>query len=181
MTQQILHCHPDSSCSSVHTLSCDVLALNNGDVQLNYYLAGDLNNLLLPKPIASRQADKLWEHSCFEAFIGVVGEQAYHEYNFSPSKQWAAYCFCDYREIMAWKVSDSPKIECLQQDKSLTMSVTLAKEILPPNPQNKPLNMGLSTVIETKSGELSYWALKHASEQPDFHHRDSFIHQLKTS
>ena len=34
---------------------------------------------------------------------------------------------------------------------------------------------GLTAVIETLDGAISYWALAHPAEKPDFHHPDSFI------
>jgi hypothetical protein len=34
--------------------------------------------------------------------------------------------------------------------------------------------IGLSAVIEDVDGGLSYWALAHPSDKPDFHHPDSF-------
>ena len=40
------------------------------------------------------------------------------------------------------------------------------------------LSLGLSAVIEDDSGTLSYWALRHPSARPDFHHPDSFALEL---
>ena len=179
--RQFLQCHSTTPCTFVQTLFCDVLILENGDLQLSYCLEGDLQNLLIPESAPSEQTDKLWEHSCFEAFISIEGQSAYYEYNFSSSSQWAAYAFSDYREISAWNITHPLQIHCEQQGQKLTMQVTLAKTILPTNPVNKAFQIGLSAVVETNKGDLSYWALKHVSNNPDFHHRDSFIHQLKIS
>jgi hypothetical protein len=33
----------------------------------------------------------------------------------------------------------------------------------------------LTAVIEDQAGGLSYWALAHASEKPDFHRPESFV------
>ena len=38
-----------------------------------------------------------------------------------------------------------------------------------------PRRIGLSTVIEATDGAISYWALAHPSDKPDFHHPDSFV------
>jgi hypothetical protein len=38
--------------------------------------------------------------------------------------------------------------------------------------------MALSAVIEATDGTLSYWALAHPSDKPDFHHPDSFVLEL---
>ena len=37
------------------------------------------------------------------------------------------------------------------------------------------LRVALSAVIEDESGHISYWALKHAPDKPDFHHAAGFI------
>ena len=37
------------------------------------------------------------------------------------------------------------------------------------------LRLGLSAVIEDKAQVLSYWALKHPAEKPDFHHAAGFV------
>ena len=37
-----------------------------------------------------------------------------------------------------------------------------------------PVRLAISAVIESAEGKASYWALKHSSEKPDFHHPDSF-------
>ena len=36
------------------------------------------------------------------------------------------------------------------------------------------LRLGLTAVIEDRTQGLSYWALKHAAEKPDFHRAESF-------
>jgi hypothetical protein len=36
------------------------------------------------------------------------------------------------------------------------------------------LRLGLSAVIESCNGSLSYWALRHPAGKPDFHHADAF-------
>ncbi|MBK1680650.1 hypothetical protein [Rhodocyclus tenuis] len=43
-------------------------------------------------------ADRLWAFTCFELFVGRVGQPGYREFNFSPSGQWAGWTFRDYRQ-----------------------------------------------------------------------------------
>ncbi|RTZ66915.1 MAG: hypothetical protein DSZ29_02025 [Aquificaceae bacterium] len=145
----------------------------------DYFLNADLPRLLIPALTVSAAKDNLWERSCFEAFIAVEGEKAYHEYNFSPSRQWAMYAFADYRERVAWQTSQSPTIKRQQKDTQLSISVTLPAACLPANPEKKNVQVGVSAVIETRDGDLSYWALKHPSHRPDFHHRESFTLSIK--
>jgi hypothetical protein len=37
------------------------------------------------------------------------------------------------------------------------------------------LQMSLTMVIEDQAGRYSYWAARHTTAKPDFHHRDSFV------
>jgi hypothetical protein len=37
------------------------------------------------------------------------------------------------------------------------------------------LVLGAAAVIETQARVLSYWALKHPAEKPDFHRAESFV------
>ena len=36
-----------------------------------------------------------------------------------------------------------------------------------------------AAVVEETDGRLSYWALTHPAERPDFHHRDGFVLPLE--
>jgi hypothetical protein len=36
----------------------------------------------------------------------------------------------------------------------------------------------LSAVVEEENGTLSYWALKHPRDKPDFHCPDGFVFEL---
>ena len=38
--------------------------------------------------------------------------------------------------------------------------------------------VGLTAVVEDVEGRISYWALAHPGEKPDFHHPDSFVLEL---
>jgi hypothetical protein len=40
------------------------------------------------------------------------------------------------------------------------------------------LLLGLSAVVEEENGTLSYWALKHPRDKPDFHCPDGFVFEL---
>ena len=52
--------------------------------------------------------DGLWQHTCFEAFVGLGDGPAYLELNFSASGDWAAYRFDDYRQGMRPMQNASP-------------------------------------------------------------------------
>jgi hypothetical protein len=40
------------------------------------------------------------------------------------------------------------------------------------------LRLSVAAVLEDRRGALSYWALAHPSERPDFHHPHSFVFWL---
>ncbi len=42
-----------------------------------------------------------------------------------------------------------------------------------------PLRLGLSAVIEASGGTLSYWALHHPADKPDFHNAKAFALRLE--
>jgi len=140
---------------------------------LNYRVNGDLAAVRMPELLPPVHTDNLWRHTCFEAFVGAG--DAYCEYNFSPSGAWAAYQFSGYRTGMQpLKGGRLPNFafDLLDGDLVLTAQLDLGWM---QTPQLLALRLGVTAVIEDRSGELSYWALKHPAEKPDFHHADSFI------
>lgn len=162
----------------VHELSVLVARPQADQLKLTYRLSGDLDALRLPDSRQAVRTDGLWRHTCFEAFIGHRGTSDYWEYNFSPSGAWAAYHFSAYREGMAPLLKGSPpsftpyvsrekvELSVLVDLSWLTRSAAVG------------LRLGLTAVIEDKARVLSYWALKHPAEKPDFHHSDGFVVEL---
>lgn len=169
-----LRSHPTTPCPAVQSLSVHAAMANTRMLRLVYKLTADMALLTTPALLPRARADGLWKHSCFEVFMRRVGEPGYVEYNFSPSGEWAAYRFRGYRE-QASSQDDlhPPEMRIVRSPEQLEMVVTLdLKQVLPPNGQ---LQLGLAAVIETSDGGLSYWAQKHPTEKPDFHHPDSFV------
>lgn len=134
---------------------------------LRYRLLGNRTGLILPGPAEPLRTDGLWRHSCFEAFVQPVGGDGYLELNVSASTQWAAYRFDGYRSGMT-ELEAEPHI--VSTDGGVEVSVDL--------PAPGPWRVGLSAVIESADGSLSYWALRHPQGRPDFHHRDCFALEL---
>ena len=141
---------------------------------LQYRLEGDLDSVLLPQQAMPKRADNLWKHTCFEAFIGSGGSPQYREYNFSPSGAWAIYDFDGYRSGMR---ADArvvvPGIMARRDAGAFILDATVDTRWLSTMPAGPRL--GVTAVIEDQVGGLSYWALKHPSEKPDFHHADGFV------
>ncbi len=145
-------------------------------LQLRYVLKGKLGDLSISEPTRSARADELWKHTCFEAFVRGPAGDAYYEFNFAPSTQWAAYAFSGYRSGM--KVAEefsAAAIAVASDDKRLELNVSLALDQLPKLPADDVWRLGLSAVIEEASGRKSYWALAHPPGKPDFHHSDCFV------
>ena len=126
---------------------------------------------VLPDPAEGR-ADELWKTTCFEALLRDDPE-AYREWNFGPSGQWAAYDFTAYRDGMAHAEVGAPPY--IRMEDNLTwwaLGATIAVEA------GRNWQLGLSAVFEEKDGPKSYWALVHPEEKPDFHHADCFAARL---
>jgi hypothetical protein len=140
---------------------------------LRYEVLGDIRRLRLPTPMPNGPADGLWQHTCFEAFVGATGDPAYREFNFAPSGQWAAYRFSAERQrdthAEAAQVPVSPTIDLHPAADRLCLQTWLPLHALP-DPATA-WDVGLTAVIETADGQLSYWALQHPGARPDFHHR----------
>jgi hypothetical protein len=149
------------------------------DLVLSYRLLGDIDQLRIPLAALPRRVDGLWKHTCFEAFIGVQDSPAYVEYNFSPSGEWAAYRFRSYRDGGPFEdKSLTPDISVEHSTDQLTLTAMIRLDRLALIRPGPTFRVGLSAVIEAADGALSYWALKHPGEKPDFHHADSFVLEL---
>src|SRR4051812_19971934 len=70
------------------------------ELSLSYRCEGNLDSILIAEPKPGSRADKLWEHTCFEAFFGIQGQDSYWELNLSPSGDWNLYHFDSYRSGM---------------------------------------------------------------------------------
>jgi hypothetical protein len=139
---------------------------------LRYVLTGNLGQVRLPAPRPAARADGLWRHTCFEVFIAVDRSPAYQEFNFSPSSEWAAYALGGYRERSAPLDCDAPRIAVRASDTELELEARIVRA----GPGR--LRLGLSAVVEDAQGVLSYWALRHPSDRPDFHHADAFALEI---
>lgn len=170
-----LHHHPSTPEPAVHSLVAEASRLADGSLRFVYELRGELTALQIASSRDNSRCDGLWRHTCFEAFIAVADEITYREFNFSPSGQWAAYAFTAYRQAENSILQlASPRIAPNISADGFTLSAHLAPDALPPNSHLQTLRVGLCAVIENAKS-LSYWALHHATERPDFHHPGSFI------
>lgn len=144
-----------------------------GHLSLTYAIEADLASLRVPGLRPPRIAARLWEHTCCEIFIARREHAAYHEFNLSPSGEWAVHAFGRYREgAMLADESLDPRIVVRRRAGILELDAVIKVKA-------GPLSIGLAAVIEAADGALSYWALRHAPGAPDFHDREAFALELQ--
>ena len=173
--------HPCDPLQEVLRVAVDVRFFADSRIVFSYRLHGAIEHLQIPAPQPLARVDGLWKHTCCEAFVGLANDTAYREFNFSPSGQWAAYDFSDYRQrISSDPVIDPPHIVTRRTDGCFELEVTVPFASLTVDSSEKSWQIGLCAVIETMDAEnannhLGYWALFHPCQRPDFHHRKGFI------
>jgi len=174
-----LVCHPRTPSRSVGAIDVLVESATNGILALSFVLRGDLDALRIPTKQQGerpcRRVDELWQHTCFEAFLMAGDGPGYREYNFSPSGEWAAYAFRDYRQPGVAADESEPVIRVHRNVQRLWLEAEVPFEL---SPLYRSIRLGLSAVVEAVDGELSYWALRHPPGEPDHHHVDAFALQL---
>lgn len=165
--QVSLRPHPTSPSSPIAALT--VAVERDGEwLRLRFVAKGAVGDVAWPESAEGR-ADVLWRATCFEAFVET--DDGYVEFNMSPSGQWASYRFDAPRQGMrpAAETPSSPILDAASDRVALATRLTL-----PPHARR----LGLSAVIEATDRTISYWALHHPSDKPDFHHPDSFVLEL---
>lgn len=162
--------HPQLLCDPVARI--EVAASRSGPIAtFRYTVVGSIADLVIPPPAAPERRDGLWQQTCFEVFARAAGEASYREFNFSPSGEWAAYRFDDYRSGMVACDLPSPEIRTESGPDRFELETSIA---LGPD----PLQIALAAVIEEKGARKTYWALAHPKGKADFHHPDSFAYEL---
>ena len=169
-----LRCHSSARSETVRAVEVRIRRSASAEIQMTFRIDGDIRRIRVPPPAVPRIATQLWRHTCFEAFIAVEGQPAYHEFNFAPSGEWAVYAFSGYRnggplanEMMR------PHIAVRTTDSRLELDALVRLDGLSANHPRASLRIGLSAVIEASDG-LSYWAIHHPADKPDFHNADGF-------
>ncbi len=182
MKQQALIAHRDGAAqaSAAAITARAALGPSPRSLRFEYRLGGPLAELAIPARASPRRADRLWEHTCFEAFVARATGDGYYELNFSPSKEWAAYQFDAYRHCMRpLELAAPPAIAVVATASELT--VTADVELRESAAAPWPWRIGLSAVVEARGGGRAYFALKHPREKPDFHDAAGFVAMLNGS
>jgi hypothetical protein len=178
----LLLAHPDTPGEWVWGISAEVRLEPAATLVCHYSLHGEVNRLRVPAARAGHRAEELWQHTCFEVFAAARSGDGYYEFNFSPSLEWAAYRFSEYREGMTpASLARAPGLQVRRTPDLLELTAHLHLEGLPELAAGAALRLGLSAVVEDDSGRLSYWALCHPPGNPDFHDPDCFALELNSS
>jgi len=181
MMPEALSCHRDFPTDAVGRIEVTTDFQSAGKFLFHYKLSGAIDQLVLPEPVLPERSDQLWQQTCFEAFLGTPGDPAYLELNFSPSRQWAAYAFSSYREGMRdLELPGAPHIESTISTGSFELVAEIDLSGLHVM-DTAVMELALTAVVAEKNGRKSFWALSHASGNPDFHNRDCFLHRIETA
>jgi hypothetical protein len=174
-----LRCHPSARPEAVRAIQVLVGRSAGAELRMTFRIDGDISRLSVPSLGVPRIGAQLWRHTCFEAFIAVEGQSAYHEFNFAPSTEWAVYAFTGYRN--GGPLADEmtrPQIAVRSTARRLELDALVRLDRMSPIHSQACLRVGLSTVIEASDG-FSYWALRHPMDKPDFHNADGFVLRLE--
>ncbi len=169
-----LECHAATRSEAARAVQVLVRRSANAVLQITYRVVGDVSRIRVPPPAAPRIGSELWRHTCFEAFIAVDGQAAYHEFNFAPSGEWTIYAFRSYRD--GGPLADEtmrPHIAVRSSASRLELNAAVRLDRLSDAHPRAALRIGLAALIETGAG-LSCWALRHPAATPDFHDAAGF-------
>ncbi len=168
-----LTCHPSKPTDVVRAIGVFVRR-TEPVVEMTFRIEGDIPRLRIPPRGVVSIGTDLWRHTCFEAFVAIDGEASYHEFNFAPSGQWAAYELRGYRDGRpVANETLAPDIVVRSTSSRLELDASIRLDFLSDIHATAPLRIGLSAVIEA-TDQISYWALRHPREKPDFHDADGF-------
>ena len=152
-----------------HAASLGAVATSN----IWFGIGARADRFVIPQSLDPGRARDLWQTTCFEAFLRARGEEAYCEWNFAPSGEWAAYDFTSTRTGMTDTDTADPYIRMEDNFTWWALGASIAV------PAETNWELGLSAVLEEKDGTKSYWALTHPNpDKPDFHDPGCFVARL---
>lgn len=169
MTSATLHPHPQTPRGLVDEIVVELVTAGELLV-VRYAVVGELDRLRIPAAGARLDPERLWANTCCEMFLAPLAGESYVEWNFSPSGQLARFAFSGYRERIpsAPPAIAGPTVTRRGRELRLEARVPLPADA----------RISLTAVLEDDTGALSYWALRHPCDRPDFHHPDGFALEL---
>ena len=168
-----LHAFEETPSTSPFALK-GLIETSASELRIKSDLIGPLEELVIPPQSKDPQRrSNLWENTCLEVFISAAKSHRYWEWNFSPSLDWNMFQFKDYRNkdselLSGWQHQASRLISGKQMQLNIQIDI-------PETLRDTPLHIGVSFVLHHKQNGLTYWALQHLSQQPDFHNRGKFL------
>lgn len=152
------------------------VARQNNTLTIRCFIRGETETILLPEPSShpSRQ-DDLWRATCLEFFLAFPEEPSYWEFNMSPSGDWNIYHMDEYRRVGFRQETLMERLPFSVQEEAGCILVEASVDLNPITSREHPVQVGIASVIQTKDGHETYWALFHPQSQADFHTRESFI------
>ncbi|HIJ90383.1 MAG: DOMON-like domain-containing protein [Desulfobulbaceae bacterium] len=175
MTPFSLHPFPGQNSGGVNIHGA--IERTNRAILLSFLLQGNLCDLVLPTAAEPKRCDNLWQSTCLELFWAEEGGKNYWELNLAPTGDWNVYAFTDYRTGMHQEDRVAgPLTETHRTEDSFSLTGEL--KITNLHGGHTPLRVGISAVLQHRNNRLSYWALAHPEEKPDFHAPRTFLLQL---
>ena len=153
----------------------------SGIIQLGFWLNDPMQQIIWTDKVAGHpRLDFLWEHTCFELFIGIRDQDQYIEVNLSPSGAWQSYHFEEYRYPETMPPPLNSKIELVELKRTgfgLTATIDINLFLHHHKIAMKDLFVGISAVIQT-TAKTHYFAMQHSSPEADFHNKRDWLHQF---
>ena len=165
-------------------VSGELIWNSDGWLELSYGIlmtaSGGISDLVLPNglfdglQLGGERRDELWTTTCCEAFIGLPGSERYWEINLSPNGDWAVYSFEGYRSSQrAPELSSAPQVRLRRWHHQVRLDARLP--LRPWWPAGVCPDLAMTAVLNLRTQGLSYWALRHGQDHPDFHLRSTFL------
>ncbi|NOT77866.1 MAG: hypothetical protein HOP07_02545 [Bacteriovoracaceae bacterium] len=155
-------------------INCE-LTNTNETLFISYKMTGDLASINLGDGSSLHgRVIGLWNKTCFELFLKNKKDQ-YFEFNFSPTFEWNAFYFEKKGDpLTEYAAQDKIVINVLHSLENFTLIAEIDKRHMPKDFFTSEISVGITSVIKDKKDSMSYWALSHADQKPNFHHFESF-------
>jgi hypothetical protein len=156
-----------------------IISRQNNRLLVHYSLTGEIENIQLPPRSAQlSRKDDLWKATCFEFFLALPDQPQYWEFNMSPSGDWNIYHMDAYRRVGFREETGISELPFSVQNRAGRILVDVTADLSPIIHVEETIQAGITSIIQTKDGYETYWALVHPNPQADFHLRESFILEL---
>jgi hypothetical protein len=172
--QTTLWSHPAFGNHGFRCIDVELERPSQSLVRVRYMVPVGSSAIVVPPPAEPLRTNGLWESTCFELFLRREGEDGYLELNFSPSGEWAAYAFRGYREGMVQAAMPGPP----QIRTSVTPDRLEVEVAVSPWLDEGPYAMNIAAILQSRTGDRTFWASDHAGDAPDFHQPGCFREQL---